>query len=191
MECEKEIRVDRHRPPRLTFADTDGEPILAYNADVDDDGAPIGWMLHVEHYQPFRMNVPEFSRDSDALVKATQYLEMPLPNACRLQGRSVRLRAEWGGPGENSYFLNATLELDGSMMFSGQHLGPSIGRDGEYEYWHAVPAEDVPLLVRALGGQPGDDPLDTVLQFWSGSSESELFSTLKANGVRVKFSSYY
>lgn len=186
METKLEIHVDHHRPPQLAFTDTSGEPILAYH---DEDEA--GWVLHVEDYKPFSMGVAEFDRVFEAFANAKSYLEHPLPNACRLPGRRVSLRSDWGVPGGNAYFLDATVERDGSLSLSGQDLGPTVSYDGEYEYWYAVAAEDVPALVIALGGEPGADILDLLESRWSGDAAAGLGSAIKASGVEHKFTSYF
>src|SRR5579875_1944190 len=102
----KSIHVDRNPGRPLTFADTNGEPILAYDAEdseffKDPEGRPLptGWVLHVEHYHPFVMGVHDFDSVDDVLASAKRYLETPLPNASRLPGRSVKLQDEHRGDG--------------------------------------------------------------------------------------------
>jgi hypothetical protein len=65
--------------------------------------------------------------------------------------------------GDDSRFLKARVNDDGSLVISGQDLGPAtamISNDGEYECAHTCPAESVPLLCKALGGNERDDILD-------------------------------
>jgi hypothetical protein len=52
----------------------------------------------------------------------------------------------------------ADLKDDGSLVLSGQDLG-GHPMGGEYEYAHTVPPGQVPLVVAALGGAPGDPVL--------------------------------
>ncbi|MGV1004471.1 MAG: hypothetical protein ACOYEV_06810 [Candidatus Nanopelagicales bacterium] len=186
METKLEIHVDRHRPPQLTFTDTGGEPILAFH----DEDEP-GWVLHVEHYQPFPMDVAEFERAFEALAEAKSLVEQPLPYTSRIPGRQVNLRSDWGPAGSTSYFLDVTLEHDGSLRFSGQDLGPTVSYDGEYEYWYSLAAEDVPALVIALGGEPGTDIIDLLESRWSGDAASGLGAAIKASGVKHNFTSYF
>lgn len=185
------VHVDRGRPPSLTFAETGGEPILAYHADAGEDG-PIGWVLHIEHYQPFPMDIPEFDRVVDAVAKAREQVKIPPANVHRLPGRRISLRAEWAADrNETSHFLDATLEHDGRVVFAGQNLGPAASGDGEDEYWYTVAPEDVPSLVAALGGEPGDDPIDLLAERWSGDAVERLFPTLKAAGVKASVAHYF
>lgn len=51
-------------------------------------------------------------------------------------------------------FVDAHVWSDGNVTIEGQDL-----RRGEYEYVLTIAAVDVPSLVRALGGEPGVDPL--------------------------------
>jgi len=182
-----EIHVDRQQPPTLEFAETGGEPILSY---LPDDG---GWVLHVQHYSPFRMEVSRFGDVDEALSKAQEFLKVPLADTYRLEPERVSLRSDWGEPGGTSYFLDATLGLDGSLRLSGQDLGPTVSYDGEYEYWYTVKAEHVPALVVALGGTPGDDILDVLKQHWSGDAASGLGPgpAIRDSGIEYHFTSYF
>jgi hypothetical protein len=193
------IHVDRSPGVPLTFADTNGEPILAYNAEksevfTDIEGRPMprGWTLYVEHYSPFAMGVRDFDSVDEALAKATRYLETPLPNASRLPGRSVKLQDE--GRGDGSWLnVNATLERDGTLKISGQDFGPvtkGVSSDGEYEWFYIVAAEDVPALVVALGGKHGADVIDLLAQRWSGDAAYELGEAVRSSGVQYRFSTY-
>ncbi len=180
--AEVDIHVDRSRPPRMTFADTGGEPILAFQ----DDGEAC-WTLHVQHYQPFRMRSTAFGCVSEALAQARALLAMPLPVALRLPGRRVNLRSQHCADGD-SYFLDATLERNGSLTLSGQDLGH---HDYEYEYWYIVEAANVPAMVIALGGEPGADIIDLLVSQWSGDAVAELIATIKRSGVEYKFCNYF
>ena len=181
-----EIYVDRQQPPRLSYDDTNGEPILAYH------GPREGWVLHVEHYQPFPMKVTDFDPAFEALAKARAHLEIPLADAYRLPGRRVSLLSKRaGGDERTSYFLDATLEDDGSLTLSGQNLGPGASWDGEYEYWYHVEAKDVPALVVALGGEPGTDIVELLQRRWTGDAVAGLVTRIKTSGVDYRFSSYY
>ena len=194
------IHVDRKPSRELTFADTNGEPILAYHGenpenekDADGSLAPSGWLLHVQYYQPFVMGVQDFDSLDEALAKAKQYLEMPLPDACRLPGRSVELQNEHR---EDGSWLNidASLERDGVLRIIGQDLGPvaeAISPDGEYEWFYTIAAQDVPALVVALGGQPGTDVIDLLEQRWTGDAAYNLDGAIRSSGVKYRFSNYY
>ena len=53
--------------------------------------------------------------------------------------------------------VEAVLEEDGRLTISGHDLSGRVY--DEYEYWLYVAPEDVPVVVRALGGIEGDDVL--------------------------------
>ena len=57
--------------------------------------------------------------------------------------------------------VRVLLTDDSDLVFAGQDLKNYPGAD-EYEYWITVPAQDVPTVIAALGGQPGDDVLELV-----------------------------
>jgi hypothetical protein len=89
--------------------------------------------------------------------------------------RTVQLLATQDG--DNSRFLNARVNDDGSLVISGQDLGPAtamMSNDGEYEWAHTFPAESVPLLCKALGGNGRDDILDLLERSYTGNRSSEL-----------------
>ena len=62
---------------------------------------------------------------------------------------------------EEGLVVNARLTDDGALVFAGHDLSGSPFGD-EYEYWVTVPAKDIPTVIAALDGQPGDDVLDLV-----------------------------
>ena len=175
-----EIRVDQNQPPTLTFADTGGEPILAYDPDN-------GWLLNVQYYYPFVMHVNDFDAVSDALTKAHELLAEPLPEAGRVYYGRVNLLRDWGEPGETSYFLDANFELNGTLTISGQNLG----REYEYEYWYGITAEHLPALLVALGGTPEQNVLAFLQQQWSGDAAKGLESAIRDSGVEYRFFNYF
>lgn len=62
---------------------------------------------------------------------------------------------------EGSRWIDAELRTDGALVIDGQDLDPPVGLGGgEYEWAITVRPGDVPTVVRALGGQSGDDVLD-------------------------------
>jgi hypothetical protein len=60
-------------------------------------------------------------------------------------------------------YVVAVLEEDGDLVFEGQDLNGWLG-SAEYEYWVRCPAADVPRVVAALGGAPGDDVLTLLVE---------------------------
>jgi hypothetical protein len=55
--------------------------------------------------------------------------------------------------------IDVVLTDDGDLVFEGQDLNPPMKDIDEYEYDITVRAADVPVVVAALGGSPGDDVL--------------------------------
>jgi hypothetical protein len=71
--------------------------------------------------------------------------------------RRVHLRAK-----DDRYF-DAVLWSDGCLSIEVQDLAPpDFMGCNEYEYGHSVAATDVPRIVAALGGSPGEDVLTLV-----------------------------
>lgn len=138
--------------------------------------------IHIDRNRPPRLTLDDTGGEP--------ILAVELAHADRLPGRQVSLRAERGLDG-NSYYLDATLEHDGSLTFSGQNLGPSIGYDGEYEYWVTVKASDVPALVTALGGEDGEDVIEVLLRNWTGAAASRIGDAIDTAGIAHNFVSYY
>ena len=165
-----EIHVDRQQPPALAFDDTRGEPILSYRPDEG------GWVLHVQYYTPFRMNVAEFDNVDEALSKARQRLIGKLPDIYLLEIGKVRLRSEQGSS------LTATLRQDGSLSVFGHDFGA-----GEYEYWYTIKAEHMPAMVLPLGGTPGDDILDVLKEHWLGDAALGLGPAIRNSGIEYDF----
>ncbi len=90
--------------------------------------------------------------------------------------------------------MSADLFHDGTLRISGQDLGPVArsmsGDDEEYEWFYTVAAQDVPALVIALGGQPGEHPIDVLEQRWSGDAAYGLGEALRRSGVHYEFGSF-
>ncbi len=59
--------------------------------------------------------------------------------------------------------VDVVLTDAGDLVFEGQDLDPPMKDIDEYEYWVTVRAADVPVVVAALGGSPGDDVLDLLV----------------------------
>lgn len=114
----------------------------------------------------------------------------PTPCACR--GRSVRLQNEHREDG-SALSIDARLERDGTLRIIGHDLGPvaeAISPDGEYEWFYTIAARDIPVLVIALGGQPGTDVIELLEQRWSGDAAYSLGAAIRSSGVSSNFSSY-
>jgi hypothetical protein len=57
--------------------------------------------------------------------------------------------------------LTVSIHLtdEGDLRFAGHDLS-GHPFSNEYEYWVTIPAVDVPIVVSALGGRPGDNVLE-------------------------------
>lgn len=194
------VHVDRGSGQPLTFADTNGEPFLVYDAKASrfrkdrqtGQALPTGWVLHVEHYSPFVMSVDDPEAVDEAIDRAVRYLSSPLPNAMRLPGRTVTLQSETRQDGSR-LSISATLERDGTLQITGHDLGPvtaGMNDRGEYEWFYTVAASDVAALAIVLGGQPDTDVIDLLQQRWSGDSANGLGEALRSSGVQYRFAAY-
>ena len=56
--------------------------------------------------------------------------------------------------------VDAVVYDDGSLVIEGQDLGPDTPGGDDLEYFFTIEPADVPLLVAALGGADGADPLE-------------------------------
>lgn len=112
--------------------------------------------------------------------------------AQELQSRFVRLQDVHLEDG-SWLNLDARLGTDGALDITGQDLGPvtrMMSDDGEYEWGYSVAPENVPTLVVALGGLPGEDIIDVLERCWSGRNVGGLESAIRASGVPYAFWSY-
>ena len=90
--------------------------------------------------------------------------------------------------GNDSRHLWAYLDADGSLHVDGQDLGPAtamVSDDGEYEWFQTIAAADLPRLLELLGGEPGDDVLDT-LALYAGQKSYEFERLLRASDIPVQ-----
>jgi hypothetical protein len=183
-ETTQEVHVDMYR--KLTFADTNGKPILGWvgaNADdykhPDDNLVPTGWVLYIAGYSTaLAVGVLDFDSVDEALTKAEVAMT-------KLPGRAVKLRNEHkDGVWHN---INAGL-VNGALSISGHDLGPD---DDEYEWWISVAAEDLPAMAVALGGESGTDIIDVLEQRWSGEAAKSLDTAIRSSGVEFKDTSYW
>ncbi|MBA2310259.1 MAG: hypothetical protein H0W01_13450 [Pseudonocardiales bacterium] len=88
---------------------------------------------------------------------------------------------------DGSRHLDAHVTAEGDVVVEGQDLGPGVERAfgpglTEYEWTHTVRAADVPLLVEALGGAPGDDVLALMRRVCSGDGVVRLAALLAPDG---------
>lgn len=107
-------------------------------------------------------------------------------------GRGVRLRDE---KREDGSWLNllAYLDTEGRLHIDGQDLGPVakfVSADGEYEYFKTTTAQDIPQVIKLLGGKPGDNVLDLLEQNWSGEKSYKLESLLAESGIPVALATW-
>jgi hypothetical protein len=89
--------------------------------------------------------------------------------------------------------LNAAIDSDGQLCITGHDLGPvtrPVSSDGEYEYWYTIQEHDIPALIVALGGAPGDDILAVLEDGWTGSDSYGLDAAIRKSGVPFSFHAY-
>ena len=186
MKDEFEIQVDNHQPATLTFDETGGEPFLDYYPGT-------GWRLNKRDYHPFALQVSEFDHLPEALDKAREVLAKRLNESGLVWSGRVNLLRDWGEPGRTSYFLDASLAPDGRLTIYGQNLSPRVDDDddGEYEYEYGIKAEDLPALLIALGGTPGQNILAVLEQHWSGDASKGLETAIRGSGVEYRFFNYF
>ena len=60
---------------------------------------------------------------------------------------------------KNRLHVQISRTVGGGVRFDGQDFSPNPFGDSEYEYAITVDRADVPTIIEALGGQPGDDVL--------------------------------
>ncbi|MBW0114518.1 hypothetical protein [Pseudonocardia abyssalis] len=97
----------------------------------------------------------------------------------------VVLRAERDEDGVRH--LAARLTAEGDLVVEGQDIGPGVEEffgegNTEYEWAHTVRVADLPLLVAALGGAPGDDVLALLAERCDGPDSDELSRLLGPDG---------
>ncbi|HET9518946.1 MAG TPA: hypothetical protein VFO77_14590 [Actinoplanes sp.] len=78
------------------------------------------------------------------------------PNQITLINTKINL---WS---RNQSYVDAVLRPDGALEFLGHDLNPQNPWGAEYEYALRVEPVDVPRVVAALGGRPGDNVLALV-----------------------------
>jgi hypothetical protein len=123
--------------------------------------------------------------DNEAVIRAsasTENAEFPCWGR-----RTVTLRDE--RVGADTRWLGAYLDATGALHVDGHDLGPGtapVSGDGEYEWFEVIRAVDLPRLVAALGGDPGDDVLDLLARDWTGPRSYDFERRLRESGVPVK-----
>ncbi len=89
----------------------------------------------------------------------------------------------------NRLYVDASVDADGVLTISGQDLGDNL-YGGDYEYFLTVDATDVPTVVAALGGAPGDDVLDLLAANAEQVISAGEKTWLESLGISPGFSSW-
>jgi hypothetical protein len=103
----------------------------------------------------------------------------------------VTLRDETDG--RDRRFLDAHLDSAGSLVISGQDLGPSTGpvsSDGEYEWSTTIRAEHIPQLLVVLGAPPDSAVLVVLAENWTGGRAAELERRIDRSTIPHELWSY-
>jgi hypothetical protein len=109
------------------------------------------------------------------------------PNHRRLN--RVVLQADVAADGRR----NLSVEREGDdVVIRGHDLGPVVTRafgpgTSEYEWAWRIPAASLPVLLAALDGQPGDDPLELVRRWSEAHPGQDPGSALKRADVPLEF----
>lgn len=83
--------------------------------------------------------------------------------------------------GADSRRIWATLDAGGSLVISGQDIGPKVERffgTNEYEFAHTVPADHIKSFFALLGVENFENPLDVVKKF-RGSEYDKIADALE------------
>ena len=97
--------------------------------------------------------------------------------------------------GADSRRIWASLDSDGSLVISGQDIGPKVqqffGTD-EYEFAHTVPVAYLRAFFSLLGVESFDNPLDIIKQFGGRNYEtlSDVLEKAKET-MPIKFWSWH
>jgi hypothetical protein len=108
------------------------------------------------------------------------------------KGPKIHLRYEKTADG-SQLDLWVYFDTEGWLNFNGLDLGPITGpvsAGGEYEYFKSVAANDIPRLVKLLGGRPGTNILNLLKRKWTGERSHELEKILEESDIPVDFSDY-
>ena len=103
---------------------------------------------------------------------------------------TIKLRDEDRADGSH-LALWVYLDTKGRLHIDGQDLGPvtrSVSTDGEYEYFKMVAKEDIPRLIKLLGGKPDDDILELLAKNWTGEKSYKFEEILREGPIEVKLS---
>lgn len=124
---------------------------------------------------------------TQALVALGALPDLTLPAAAPTPDPPAAAPASDRGPvtlhDDGGLHVTASLRADGTIVISGQHL-----RNGsEYEYAISVRPEDVASVVTALGGSPGDDPLDALVAHRETVVRTGELTWLESVGVVPEF----
>lgn len=165
---------------------------------VDD----VRWLLRSNHGRVLRVGsespgmdvllarlqqLPGF--DNETVIRAATSTDNAVFECWRR--RTVTLRDERDGA--DTRWLGAYLDAGGALHVDGHDIGPGtamISSDGEYEWFKTVAASDLPRLVEALGGQPGDDVLDLLEASWTGTRSYDFERVLRTSGIPVNLSNW-
>lgn len=90
----------------------------------------------------------------------------------------------------NKLYVDVSINEDGNLVFAGQDLDPPGAFGAEYEYWITVAADDIPVVVAALGGTLGDDIIPLVAANAEIIVRTGERAWLAGLGLTTEFASY-
>lgn len=104
--------------------------------------------------------------------------------------REVTLRSKRDREGTRA--LWAYLDKNGNLCVDGQDLGAGVSGVfsagiAEYEGSHMIEKNDIPRLVKALHGNPGDDILDILKKRFDKEPRFDISDFCKKRRITVDF----
>ncbi|MCJ7578904.1 MAG: hypothetical protein MUP98_00035 [Candidatus Aminicenantes bacterium] len=93
---------------------------------------------------------------------------------------------------EGTRYLEARVKGDGALIIEGQDLGNGVRKIfgegiGEYEWSYIIKKENIPLVIKALGGQEGDDILELITDRCTGEDAQDLEDVIRSNKIPHEF----
>jgi hypothetical protein len=107
--------------------------------------------------------------------------------------RRVTLREQIDTDGRRS--LQAGELADGTIQIVGYDAGPGVERAwgpglSSYDWTWTIKPDHVPALIAALGGKPGDDPIELIAAWSAANDRADPGLAFQRAGGQVAFSNW-
>ena len=91
-------------------------------------------------------------------------------------------------------YLEARMSGGRDLIIEGHDIGEGVSRAfgediSEYEWKYLIKKEDIPLLIKVLGGEEGDDILELIADRCTGEGAQNLEEVIRDNNIPHEFSS--